>query len=120
VDDEQLIREMLSRLLRQSGYVVHVAPEADTAIQILETTCIGTILVDRKMPGHDGDWLIAQVRQRFPATAIVMATGEYVPSYVSDQRGVVGFLAKPFTAGTVIQAVSDAMLWHQVASRKVP
>jgi two-component system response regulator AlgR len=119
VDDEPIIRELLSRLLRRANHVVHVASGSDAAIQILESTCIGAILVDRHMPGRDGDWLVAQVRERFPATAIILATGEYVPSHVSAQQGVVGFLAKPFTAEVVIQAVADAMVWHQVAARKL-
>ena len=117
MDDEQAIREMLSLLLRRSNYVVHVASDADAAVQILETTCIGAILVDRNMPARNGDWLVAQVRERFPATAIILATGEYVPPHLTLMLGVVGFLAKPFSADTVLQAVSDAMVWHQVAAR---
>ena len=52
MDDEQSIREMLSRLLRRSNYVVHEAADAERRVQVLETTCIGTILVDRHMPGR--------------------------------------------------------------------
>ena len=118
MDDEQLIREMLSRLLQRANYVVHVAPDADTAVKILETTCIGTILVDRNMPGRNGDWLVAHVRDHFPATAVIVATGAYVPPHLSLALGIVGFLAKPFTSDTVLQAVADAMVWHQVSSRK--
>jgi DNA-binding NtrC family response regulator len=117
VDDEQPIREMLSRLLQRSNYVVHVAADAVTAVHILETTCIGTILVDRNMPWPNGDWLVAQVHERFPATAVILATGEYVPPHLSSKQGVVGFLSKPFTPETVLHAVSDAMVWHQVAAR---
>ena len=109
---------MLSRLLRRSNYVVQVASDADAAVEILETTCIGTILVDRYMPGRDGDWLVAHVRDRFPATAVIVATGAYVPPHLGLALGIVGFLAKPFTADTVLQAVADAMVWHQVSSRK--
>ena len=118
MDDEQTIREMLSRLLGRFNYVVHVAADADTAIEILGTTCIGTILVDRNMPGRNGDWLTTQVRERFPATAVVLATGEYVPPHLSSNQGIVGFLSKPFTTDTVRQAVSDAMVWHEVAARR--
>jgi CheY-like chemotaxis protein len=119
VDDEQTIREMVPRLLRRSGYVVRTAPDATAAIEILNSTCVGAILVDRNMPGHNGDWLVAQVRERFPSTAIILATGEYVPPAVSLQSGVVGHLSKPFTADAVRDALADAMVWHQVASRNV-
>jgi DNA-binding NtrC family response regulator len=118
VDDEQSIREMLTRVLRRENYTVHEAADAETAIKILATICIGAILVDRNMPGRDGDWLVRQIRDQFPATAVILATGEYVPPNVGQQQGVVGFLAKPFTAEIVRNAVSDAMVWHQVAARK--
>lgn len=111
-----MIREMLSRVLQRCHYVVHVASDADSAIKTLETTCIGTILVDRNMPGRGGDWLVAQVRDRFPGTAVILATGEYVPPDAALQLGIAGFLAKPFSAGTVRDAVSDAMCWHRVSA----
>ncbi len=69
------------------------------------------------MPGRGGDWLVGQVRDRFPTTAVVFATGEYVPPHISQQRGIAGFLSKPFSVESVREAVSAAMLWHQVASR---
>jgi DNA-binding NtrC family response regulator len=117
VDDEPLIRDTLTRLLRRENYIVAEAADAEAAMQVLDTSCIGVILIDRNMPGRGGDWLIEQVQDRFAATAIILATGEYVPPHVAMQRGIVGFLAKPFTAGAVRDAVADAAAWHQVAAR---
>jgi DNA-binding NtrC family response regulator len=115
VDDEPLIREMLSRLLGRANYIVHVASDAETALRVMTTTCVGTVLVDRNMPTRNGDWLVEQVRSRFPTIAVVLATGEYVPDHLSVNKMVVGFLSKPFTVDTVLRAVADAMVWHRVA-----
>ena len=109
---------MLSRVLIREHYTVFEAADAAAAIDILESSCVGAILVDRNLPGQSGDWLISQIQERFPATAIVFATGEYVPPALLQQRGVVGFLSKPFSADAVRSAVSDAMVWHQIASRR--
>jgi DNA-binding NtrC family response regulator len=118
VDDEPLIRDMLSRLLRREKYVVYEAADADKAIKILESTPIAVLLCDRKMPGRDGDWLVEQTRNRFPSTAIILATGDAaVPPRVSLQPGVVGYIVKPFTAESVRDIVRDAMAWHKVAKR---
>jgi DNA-binding NtrC family response regulator len=119
VDDEPSIREMLGVMLRRDGYLVYEAGGADAAVRTLETTCVGVMLVDRRMPGRDGDWLIAHAKERFAQTAIILATGEYVPDAVAHQRGVAGFLAKPFSVEAVRSAVSDAAVWHQVAARNV-
>lgn len=110
---------MLGRMLRRENYQVHEAADAETALQTLAATCVGVILVDRRMPGKDGDWLIAETKERFPQTAIILATGEYVPASITNQRGVAGFLSKPFTVDAVRSAVSDAAVWHQIATRNL-
>jgi DNA-binding NtrC family response regulator len=115
VDDEPLIREMLSRLLGRANYVVHLASDAETALRVMTTTCVGTILVDRNLPTQNGDQLVEEVRNRFPTTAVILATGEYVPPHLPVNKLIVGFLAKPFTNDTVLRAVADAMAWHRVA-----
>ena len=117
MDDEQTIREMLSRILRRNDYVVYEAADADAAMDVLRTTCIGVALVDRRMPGRDGDWLVGQLQEQFADIAVVLATGEYVPPHFNVHRGIAGYLSKPFTAEAVRNAVADAAVWHQVASR---
>jgi CheY-like chemotaxis protein len=118
VDDESAIRRLLARWLGPEGYVTHEAPDAQTAVEILATRAISIALVDRSMPGHDGDWLVTQIRERFPWVAIVLATGDAsVPPRISLQSGVVGYLVKPLRASLVVDAVRDAMVWHRVAAR---
>ena len=118
VDDDEMIREMLSRILAREKYDLYEAADAEAALDILATTSIGVVLCDRKLPGRDGDWLIEQVRQQFPDTAIVLATGDSsVPPRVSLQTGVVAYIVKPFTAQTVADVVRDATLWHRTTSR---
>jgi two-component system, NtrC family, response regulator HupR/HoxA len=113
-----MVRDMLSRLLRRDDYVVYEAADADAALQILESTPISVLLCDRKMPGRGGDWLIEQTRNRFPTTAIILATGDdAVPPRVILESGLVGYLVKPFTAETVRDVVRDAMVWCNVVRR---
>jgi FixJ family two-component response regulator len=37
---------------------------------------------------------------------------------VSGQRGVVGYLGKPFARVDVLNAVNEAIAWHRVAARR--
>ena len=120
MDDEPLVRDTLSRILRRAEYVVFDAADADAALQILKATCIGVVLIDRRMPGRDGDWLVAQVQEQFSSTAIVVATGDHVPSHAGLHSRIAGYLSKPFTVEAVRQAVADAAAWHRVAARHRP
>lgn len=118
VDDEQPVRELVSRWLAPDGHTMLQAADADSAVAILEQQPVAVLLCDRAMPGRDGDWLVAQVRERFPSVAVILATADdAVPPRISLQDGVIGYLVKPFKVEQVRAAVSDAIAWHQVASK---
>jgi CheY-like chemotaxis protein len=117
VDDDPLIRELLESWLDRGGYPTVCAVDAETAVQLLTSENIGVALCDQTMPGRGGEWLVGQIRERFPTVAVILATGADVPPRVSLQPGVVGHLHKPFGRAIVLEAVANASLWHQVASR---
>lgn len=68
------------------------------------------ILVDIKMHGHDGFWLIERVRARWPRTAIIMATGAADTDTVtkSKRAGAVDYVLKPFGRELLRQALDRA------------
>lgn len=118
VDDEQPLRELLARWLSGEGYVLREAADAESALDVLAEHSIGVALCDRALPGRDGTWLVEQIRGRYPAVAIILATADdAIPTRVSLQSGVVGYLVKPFKRELVLDAVQDATAWHRVAAR---
>ena len=119
VDDESPVRDLLSRWLTPAGYAVREAGNAPDALAIVDSGGIGVVFCDRALPGHDGVWLIDQLRKQHPDVAIVLATADdSLPTRISLQDGVVGYLVKPFTPELVLNAVSDAMAWHRVAAKQ--
>ncbi|HVL66088.1 MAG TPA: HD domain-containing phosphohydrolase [Vicinamibacterales bacterium] len=117
VDDEDSVRELLIRWLEASGYVVVAARSAEEALARLEVNPAAVVLCDIRMPGHDGLWLAARVRQRFPETAVIMATGvqDVEASIESMRQGVVDYLTKPFGRDRLRDAVARGVEWHQAA-----
>src|SRR5262245_62798669 len=97
VDDDDGVRRVLSRWAADMGYTVHAAADADSALDMMREHQVDVALVDVRMPGHDGIWLIDQVRRLFPETAVVLATGllEMDPM-VPLRAGVVGYIGQPF------------------------
>ena len=119
VDDEPRIREILVRFLAPAGYAVNEAADADAALALVAATAPDVLLCDVQMPGHDGLWLVEQLRLRFPAVAIVLATADpNVPPVVSLQGGVVEYLVKPFEREGVLAAVGRAVEWHVAAAAR--
>jgi len=116
VDDEQPMRELLSRWLAPEGYALCEAADADRALAVMSERQVGVVLCDRAMPGRDGIWLVEQIREHHPSVAIILATADdSLPPRVSLRDGVIGYLVKPFKQPLVLDAVRDAMAWHRVA-----
>ncbi len=74
VDDEEAIRKLLTRWLAGWGFESREAANANEALEQMSREPATIMLCDVMMPVHDGIWLAGQVRDRWPETAIVMAS----------------------------------------------
>jgi len=111
VDDDEGVRHVLSRWVADMGYAVRAAADADSALDIMREHQVDVALVDVRMPGHDGIWLLDQVRRLFPETAMVLATGllEMDPM-VTLRPGVVGYIVKPFNRDDLAKVVNRGIV----------
>ena len=110
VDDDEGVRKLLARWVAAMGYTVKVAPDAETALEVMRGFQIDVALCDVRMPGHDGIWLVDQMRRFHPSVAVVLATGllEMDPM-VTLRPGVVGYIVKPFNREDLVQVVKRGM-----------
>ena len=116
VDDESAIRAVLARWLAPEGYDIREAPDAEAALAELAKATADVVLCDVEMPGQGGLWLAEQLRERFPATAIVLATAvDSIPPTTSFKSGIVEYLVKPFARDLVLSAVAHGIEWRAVA-----
>jgi len=116
VDDEQVVRQVLMRWLKQTDHEIHEADSADAALQFLERQPAAVVFSDIQMPGHDGMWLTMEIRKRYPSTAVVLATAvSTIPPRFSMQAGVLAYLIKPFDRQAVLDGLATALDWHQKA-----
>jgi DNA-binding NtrC family response regulator len=115
VDDDARIREVLSRWLTAAGFETREAPDAESALEILNAGESDVVLCDVNMPGRGGLWLVERAREEHPAVAMVLATGvDNVHPSISLGGNVVDYLIKPFERATVLTAVGLARAWHEV------
>jgi response regulator RpfG family c-di-GMP phosphodiesterase len=117
VDDENGVRDLMSRWLEAGGYSVATASNAEEALGRLEDIAPAVALCDIRMPGHDGLWLAERIRQRCPETAVIMATGvqDVGPAVESLRQGVIDYLTKPFGRDRLRDAVVRGLEWHRSA-----
>jgi response regulator RpfG family c-di-GMP phosphodiesterase len=117
VDDENGVRDLMCRWLEAGGYNVKTASNAEEALHHLAVAPSAVALCDIRMPGRDGLWLAERIRQRYPETAVIMATGvQDVSAAVESMRqGAVDYLTKPFGRDRLREAVLRGLEWHRSA-----
>jgi CheY-like chemotaxis protein len=104
VEDEVLVRMSLAEQLRNAGYVVLEASNADEALDLLQGHRVGVVLSDIRMPGRlDGVELAHAIRMRHPEIKIVLASAQsFSASHWSNYDG---FFPKPYDARRLIEHV---------------
>ena len=103
VEDEILVRMDVASLLKDEGFRVFEASNADEAIEILNThTDVQLMFTDVDMPGSmDGLMLAAAVRDRWPPIRIIVTSGHRHLS--DDTLPVKGcFLDKPYDTSRLV------------------
>ena len=111
VDDEQLILNALTALLRLR-YNVITTTDAREAIEILKTTDVAVVISDQRMPIMEGAEFLKIARQVSPSTTRILLTGfsdlGAIVSTVNDSE-VYRFLTKPWSNKEVLDIVADAV-----------
>ena len=93
VDDDDLARDSLTRLLEAHGCRVHVAASALEAMRILAQEHVDVLFTDIIMPDQDGIELAKQAKLLRPDLRVMFATGYY--SKAADTAGLGVLLFKP-------------------------
>ncbi len=114
VEDEMLIRIMVSDLLRDAGFNVIEAANADEAIRILHSgITINLMLSDVRMPGSmDGLELLEYSLKIFPTLPVIITSGHSLPNDALA-RGARHFLGKPYSFDKAVTMIELVMAKSQ-------
>lgn len=109
VEDEVLVRLSLTETLRDEGYCVLEAANADEAFAVLaSSTPLDVVLTDVHMPGSlDGVALGRHVRSTRPELKVIVVSGRAAPAAAAEAADA--FLAKPYEPASILRAI-DAVL----------
>jgi two-component system, NtrC family, nitrogen regulation response regulator GlnG len=120
-DDEDSLRWVLEKGLRQAGYEVTSVKDGAAAVQAVETGPFDLVFLDLRMPGLDGLAALARMREvRADACVVVMtAHGTMETAIQAMQRGAYDYLTKPFDLDEVLllaeRALAAGRLTQEVA-----
>jgi CheY-like chemotaxis protein len=108
VEDETPLRKLISQILKGAGHTVLEAANGDEALAVSvgHGGAINLLLTDVIMPGMNGPELVAKLRGRRPAMAIVFMSG--YDNELIDKKSLettAGFLPKPFTPRALLKCI---------------
>ena len=112
VDDDPVMREMVGELLEENGYPAVLAASAEEALEATEREPdFGCVLSDVQMPGMDGLELLGALRERNPATPVVLMTsfGSIEVAVEAMRLGAHDFVTKPFQSERLLLTLERAL-----------
>jgi two-component system, response regulator PdtaR len=104
VEDEVVVRMMITDQLREAGYSVIEAVNAHEATEVLRSSAnIEVVISDIQMPGSmDGIGLARMIRSEYPEIKIILASGQ---STAMDCADYDGFFQKPYDSAKIIRHI---------------
>jgi CheY-like chemotaxis protein len=110
-DDEELLRQLMQRVLESSGFRVLAVADGDAALAALAAAPgdIAVVVLDLVMPPHGGLETLARLLEIQPRVGVVLTSGlppeKEVSALVAKQRVV--FLKKPFAPEALRRVVGN-------------
>jgi DNA-binding response OmpR family regulator len=113
VEDDELVRDAMTRILVREGYLVLTAACGHDAIGLLKTPLspIDVVLLDVHLPDVNGTDLCARLREMHPNLPVVVCTGEADPEEAAElfRLGVHRYFCKPIAVEELLATVEAAL-----------
>lgn len=110
VDDDEGLRELLVRYLRDNGYEVAGVGDGAAMRRHLAAHPVDLLLLDVMLPGEDGLSLArALTAEGAPAIIMLSARGDEVDRIVGLEVGADDYLAKPFSHRELLARVAAVL-----------
>lgn len=113
VEDESLLRETTAELLRGLGYTVSTAMDGQQAVDYYRghPGQVALVIMDVTMPRMDGKTAFFAIKDLDPKARVVLMSGysEHDISQATKDRGLLGFLPKPFRLAQIKETVENAL-----------
>ena len=99
VDDDPMVREVISTYLAEDGYVVELAVNGRDGLKKFVAGEFDIVLTDRSMPEMEGDELAREVKKIRPDVPVILVTGfgDIMAATGEKPEGVDFVMSKPFT-----------------------
>jgi DNA-binding NtrC family response regulator len=121
VDDEEVVRQLLKRILEDCGYSVTTAVDGDEALYKIGTEEARVMLLDITMPKMSGIEVLKRLVERRPEYCVIIITAMADISLAVEafKLGAYDYITKPFDQNDVKDKVQKAIQkWQNLTQEK--
>ena len=120
VDDEQEIRDSLSEVLSDEGFLAYTAENGAVALEMMNEQHFDIIISDIKMPELDGVTLLQKVKEQAPDTFVILITsyGSTETAIHAMRHGAIDYVLKPIDFDELIMRIKNIEM-HKELIREV-
>ncbi len=109
IEDEDVIRELLSDFLSEQGYEVTVVEDAKEGLAAFEQARFDAVLVDYGLPGMHGIEVCRKMAAMAPDTALLLMTGMGGLKVAEQEPSIAKVIAKPFDLFAVLRELETLL-----------
>lgn len=111
VDDEEVMREVLTTLLAQSGYLVQTASTGEEGVEIARVESLDVAILDVMMPGQGGMATLDDLQKLDSELPVIMLTahGSVESAKKAIKAGAFDYITKPFKHDEVLMVLRNAV-----------
>jgi DNA-binding response OmpR family regulator len=106
VDDEAIVRDVLTRYLEREGFRVDVAEDGEVALELAARSRPDIVVLDLMLPKVDGLEVFRRLRDLGDVPVVMLtAKGEEVDRLVGLELGADDYVSKPFSPREVVARI---------------
>lgn len=111
VDDEPIVRSLVTRQFNKLGIAIDQADSAETAQQMMRKSLYHVVICDLNLPGLSGVELLPQLKAISPLVQVIMLTGDanLLTVLESLENGAIDFIPKTRDYSLLVQPVCEAL-----------
>lgn len=116
VDDEPSIRQSLSGLLTDEGFIISTAANGYEAMKRIDTDTPDLVLLDIWMPGIDGLETLKEIKRHHNHIQVIIITGHGTieTAVKATKSGAFDFIEKPLSIDKIIVAINNALNFRRL------
>jgi DNA-binding NtrC family response regulator len=121
IDDENAIRESLETLLTLEGFMVSMASDGPSGLELLSRNEYDLLLLDLALPGETGIDLLPRIVEMQPNLPVIMITAYGTVGNVVDaiRAGAENFVQKPWDNEKLLADIRAAVARHRAEEEVV-